>query len=138
MLDQRAAEDDVQQLLAAADAEHRHVAGERPLGDLDLEGGAPGLQLHRGVARLGAEEGGIDVEGPAGHHQPVDAVEIGCRLRRLMGQQDGQAPRPRDGLAIVLAQRIPGQLGIAARLLGIEGHADDGLSLAHGNRFRCG
>src|SRR5690242_65517 len=113
VLDQGAAENDVQQLLTAADAEHRHVAGERALGDLDLEGGALRLQLHRGMARRRTEQGGIDIEGPARHHQPVDAVEIGAGLLRLMGQQDGQASGPDHRLAIILAQRIPGQLGIA-------------------------
>ena len=44
VLDQRAAQHDVEQLLAAADAEHRLVALDRALGDRPLEAGAALLE----------------------------------------------------------------------------------------------
>ena len=55
MLDQGAAESDIQELLAAADPEHRHVLGERTLCGGELEGGAAVLGLDCRVPRLLAE-----------------------------------------------------------------------------------
>ena len=49
VLDQFAAQHDVQQLLAAADPQHRLVGRQRPLGDAELKGGAAVLGDHRGV-----------------------------------------------------------------------------------------
>ena len=51
VLDEGAAEGDVQQLHAAADAEHRHLALERGAGQRDLEGVAlgPGRRWSRGA-----------------------------------------------------------------------------------------
>src|SRR4029077_5437063 len=54
-----------------------------------------------------------------------DPVEILLRLVRLVGQQDGKGARPLHGVAVVLAQRIPGELGISAGLLRIQGDADN-------------
>ena len=93
MLVEGAAEGDVQQLHAAADPQHRHVALQRPPGQRQLEAvtlgpGAGGL----GVG-LGAVAGGVDV-GTAGQHQPVDPVEqeVGVLDRRLVGRQDDAQP----------------------------------------------
>jgi hypothetical protein len=73
VLMQRAAERDVQQLHAAADTEHRHVAGdggarERDLGAITLGYGLAG----RCVARLPVLVG-ADVS-PAGEYQRVDKL----------------------------------------------------------------
>src|SRR3984893_7965288 len=51
MLDQGAAERDIQELLAAADPEYRHVLGERALCGGELEGSAPVLGLDCRVPR---------------------------------------------------------------------------------------
>ena len=64
VLDQLAAQHDVQQLLAAADAQHRLVAVERALGHAELEGGAAVLGDHRRVARAAAVEEGSTSKAP--------------------------------------------------------------------------
>lgn len=133
VLDERAAQRDVEQLLAAANAQHRLVGGERALGDGELEGGALVLGGDALVPRRRTEERGIDVEGAARHHQSGDEAEISGGRFRLVRQKDRQAARRDDGAAIVLAQRIPGMgLGIAAGRFAIEGEADDGLCHADG------
>jgi hypothetical protein len=120
----------MQELLAAADAQHRLVAVERALGDGELEGGAAVLGDHRGVRGSAAVVGGIDVEGAAGHDQGVDALEIVADAVGLVRQGDRQAARGVDGVEIVLAQRIPGKLGIAPRLFCIQGDSDEGTGHA--------
>ncbi len=50
VLDQPPAEDDMEQLLAAADPEHRQIAGQRGPGQRQLEGGAALLRGDAGVA----------------------------------------------------------------------------------------
>ena len=131
VLDQRAAQRHRQKLLAAADAEHRHVARQRAVGQREFGGGAAFLQRHRGVPVGVAVQRGIDVERAAGDDQRVDAVEIVRRERCIVRQRDRQAAGRDDGIGIVLPDRIPGIFRVAAGLLGIEGDADDG-SLAHG------
>ena len=130
VLDQRAAERHRQKLLAAADAEHRHVARQRPVGERQFGGGAALLQGHRRVPVAVAVQRGIDVECAAGDDQRVDAVQVLRRQRCIVRQRDRQAAGCDDCVGIVLAHRIPGVFRVAARLLGIEGHADDG-SLVH-------
>ena len=100
VLDQLAAQHDVQQLLAAADAQHRLVAVERALGDGELEGGAAVLGDDRRVPRAAAVVGRIDVEGAAGHDQRVDALEIVGRRGRARA-----AGRPRRPPAASMASR---------------------------------
>src|SRR3546814_2651278 len=56
VLDQRAAQHHVQQLLAAADAEQRQVALQGAAGDGRFEGGAAVLGAHRLVPAIGAEQ----------------------------------------------------------------------------------
>ena len=92
VLDQRAAEHDVEQLLPAADAEHRHVALDGTLGDRPLEPGAPLLGLDRRVPLGGAVEGGIDVEGAAGDDEAVDHARDRSDELGLVRQRDRQAP----------------------------------------------
>ncbi len=132
MLDQRAAERDREQLLAAADAEHRQVAGERAAGQRELGRGAALLQRHRRMPPGIAVERRIDVEGAARHHQRVEPVEPLPGQRRVVRQRDRQAAGGDDRLGVVLPQRIPGIFRVAAGLLGIEGDADHGtLPPAH-------
>ena len=45
---------------------------------------------------IGAEQGRVDVEGPAGDDQTIDALQILIRLIGLVRQQDGQAPGALD------------------------------------------
>ena len=91
VLDQGAAEQHVQQLLAAADAEDRQVARQRTARNGGLEGGPAVLGAHRLVAGRGAEQSRVEIEGAAGDQQGVDALEIGLGLLRLMRQQNRQA-----------------------------------------------
>ena len=93
VLDQLAAQHDVQQLLAAADAQHRLVLRQRAPGDAELEGGAAVLGDHGRVPRAAVIVGGIDVEGAAGHHQRVDALEIVGDPVGLVRQRHRQAAR---------------------------------------------
>src|SRR5262249_14357014 len=76
---------------------------------------------------LGAEQGGVDIEGAAGDDQPVDEAEVCGNLLRLVRQQDRDAAGANDGGAVILAERIPGQLRIAAGRLRIQGETDHGL-----------
>ena len=62
---------------SAADAEHRHVAGERALGHGQFERRARVLGRHRGMAFVGAEQARTDVEGAPRDHQAGDHVEVG-------------------------------------------------------------
>ena len=72
VLDQRPAEGHVQQLLSAADAQHRGIAFERRLADGHLEIRPLVLGLDRGVTRGGAEKGWVDIEITAGDDEAVD------------------------------------------------------------------
>jgi len=117
---------DMEQLLAAADAQHRLVGRQRAPGDAELEGGAAVLGDHGRVLGAAAIVGRIDIEGAAGHHQGVDALEIVGHAVRLVRQRHGEAAGGIDGVEVVLAQRIPGKLGVTAGLFRIQGHADQG------------
>ena len=114
----------MQELLAAADAEHRHVALERATGDGEFEIGARCLEFDGVVPVLGTEQGGIDVEVAAGDDQSVDGVEVCGRPPGRVRQEHGQSTRAVDAGAVVLANGIPWLVGIAARLFGIEREAD--------------
>ena len=87
VLDQRAAAGDVEDLHAAADAEHGHVALERAAAKRDLEAVALGLVADRHRVRLGAVARRVEV-GSAREDQRVEDVE---KLRRVGG---AVAPRP--------------------------------------------
>ena len=126
VLDQLAAQHDVQQLLAAADAEHRLVLRQGTLGHAELEGGAAILGDDRRVARAAAIVGGIDVERAAGHHQRVDTLEIVGDPVGLVRQRNCQTTRRVDRVEVVLAQRVPGKLGVSAWLFSIQGDSDEG------------
>ena len=78
------------------------------------------------MARRVAVERGIEVERAAGHDEAVEQVEIGLGELDLVRQGERQAARARDRAAVVLADRVPGQLAVAAGRLGIEGQADAG------------
>ena len=134
VLDQGAAERHVEQLLAAADAEHRHLAGKRASGRGELERGAAILGGDRRMPGRRAEQRRIDVEPAAGHDQPVDMVEIILGGIGLVRQQDRQSAGAAHRVAVILADRIPRKLRPAARGLVIEGEADDRLCHA-GVRF---
>ena len=114
VLDQAAAQHHVQELLAAADAEHRQVALQTRRGDGGLELGAAVLGADGFMAVVGAEQGRVDVEGPAGDQQGVDAREIGLGLLRLVGQQNRQAAGLDHRGGVVLPHRIPGVFRPAA------------------------
>ena len=96
VLDQRAAERHREQLLAAADAEHRHAARQRAACQRELRRGAPLLQRHRRVPPGLAVERRIHVEGAARHHQRVEPVEPVLREAGLVRQRDRQAARRDD------------------------------------------
>ena len=134
----RAAEDDVQQLLAAADAEHRLVAGERAACDRHSNCGAlgPSSSPWRGALRR-RKSAGSTSKAPPVTTRPSMHVEIGGRQAGSCGRGSA-GPRPGHDLGSNSAAARTRAARIAAGLLGVEGHADtDGLSLAHGNRFRC-
>src|SRR5262249_34775922 len=114
MLDQGAAEHDVQQLLAAADSEHRHPSLYSTPGRGELEGGAAVFGLDRGMTGLGPEQRRIDVEAAPGDDEPVDAIEIRESSIGVVWQEDRQSSGTPDRIAIILADRIPRKTGIAA------------------------
>lgn len=124
MLNKRAAERHVQELLAAADAEHRSVGLQKTIQHGKLEGRSSVLGRDGIVAMISAVQGGVDVEAAAGHHQPVQQPNIVGGQLHLMGQRDRQPARLADGRAIIFANRIPGQIGEAAGRFGIQSKAD--------------
>ena len=124
MLDQPATQHHVQELLAAADAQHRLVLRQRALRHGELEGRAPVLGDHGGVLGPAVIVGRVDIEGAAGHDQRVDTLEIVGDAVRLVRQGDRQAAGGIDGVEIVLAQRIPGKFGVSPWLFRIQGDSD--------------
>ena len=64
-------------------------------------------------------------EGDARADAAIDALLTALR------QRHGQAPRRDNGREIIPPERIPGQLGPAAGLFGIEGHTNQGKG-SHG------
>ena len=89
-----AAERDVQHLRAAADREHRHVALQRRLHQLQLEVVALANDAVRLGMRLGAVQLRIEIRA-AGEHQPVDDVQRLRQRRRPAGRAAARRP-PRD------------------------------------------
>src|SRR5262249_3831764 len=73
----------------------------------------------------GAEQRRIDIEGAAGDEEPVDPLEIGLDLLRLVRQQERQAAGAGDGAAVILAQGIPGEFRVAAGRLAVERDANN-------------
>ena len=126
VLDERAAKRHVQKLLAAANAQHRHIAGHGAFGDGQFEGGAPVLGLDRLVAPGGAEQRRVDVEIAAGHNKAVDGVEVIADEAGLVGQRHRQAAGARDRPGVILAHRQPRKCRVMAGFLRIEGDADEG------------
>ena len=130
VLDQRAAQRYRQQLLAAANAQHRQVPGERALSHRHLEGGAPVLG---GDARMFfgcPEKRRVDVEISARDHEPVEPVEVMVREVGFMRQQHRKATRAGDDAGIILAQRIPRKFRISPGGFGIHRHPDHGAARA--------
>ena len=127
MLDQRAAKHHRQQLLAAADAEHRHVALQRCPRDGDFKLGAVLFQGHGIVGAVVAVKGRIDIEIAAGHHQRIDAGQQFARQIGLVGQDQRHPAGLGHRRCVVVAERVPGEFGIAASRLGIGGDADQGF-----------
>jgi hypothetical protein len=109
-------------------AQYGHVAAKRTLGQREFRFGAVFLEGHGGVAGTVAIQRRINVECAARHDQAVDEVEIISRQRRVVRHRDRQPARRGYRVQVVSAQCIPGVLRVAAGLLGIQGHADDGSS----------
>jgi hypothetical protein len=88
VLDQRAAERDVQQLHAAADPEHRQVAFQRAQRQRDLRAVAVGPGVGGLGMALDAVGARVDVRA-AGEHQAVEAVEhvVGVLFDPGVGRQ---------------------------------------------------
>ena len=93
VLDQRPAERDVEQLHAAADAEQRQVALDRPARERDLRRVALGPRPGRAVVRLGAVGGRVEV-GAAREDQRVEVVEhlVGLRAGARVGRDHQRDP----------------------------------------------
>ena len=107
MLDQCPPQRHRQQLLPAANPQHRHVPGERPLHQRQFRLRPPRLQRHRAMHRPVAIQRGIDIERPSGDNQRIKPVKILARQFRMMRQRQRQPARRRNRARIVGAQRIP-------------------------------
>ena len=79
------------------------------------------------MAARRAEQRGVDIEPAAGDDQPVDPVEINRGGIGLVRQQHRQAAGMAHCVAVILADRIPRKLRLAARRFVIEGETDDRL-----------
>ena len=133
MLDQRSAQRHRQQLLAAANPQHRHVPRQRPAQQRQLRRGPALFQRHRLVPPGIAVQRRIHVEPAAGDHQRVDPVQIGFGQVGPVRQRHGQPATGRDRVRVIGTQRIPGEFGVATGLLAIERQADHGKMLeGHG------
>ena len=84
VLDERAPEDHVEKLLAAADPEYREVPLERRPGDGEFKVRASCLQLDGIVPVVRAEQHGVDIEMTAGDDQAINRIEVGRRPRTGM------------------------------------------------------
>ena len=103
VLDQRAAERHRQQLLAAADAQHRHVPRQRAAHQRQFGRGAALLQRHRRVTSAVAVQRRIDVERAAGDDQRVEPCrDSPPRAPAWCGSATGRPPAAGDGVGIVL------------------------------------
>ena len=122
----------LEQLLAAADPQHRHVARQRAAQHRQLRLRARPLQAGGRVHLIVAVQRRVDVERPPGHHQRVQRVEIRLRQPRMMRQRHRQTARVRYGVGIVGAHRVPGILRPAPRGLGVQGQADRRALGGHG------
>ena len=129
VLVQRAAEGDVDQLQAAADAEHRHAAALRAGEQGELPRVAVGARRVGRRVALGAVELGLHVEA-AREDQPVEPVEHDLRGALglcLRGQQHGGGARRGHRLEVLLRQErgahVPHPL---ARTLEVGGEAHHG------------
>ena len=103
VLGERPAEGDVDQLHAAADAEHRHVAFDRAPGQRQFRAVALGHGVLGHRMALGPVGGGVDVIAP-GQDQAVDHVErlIGVVLELGVGrdhQRQSAGPLDRADVA---------------------------------------
>ena len=115
------------ELLTAADSEDRHVLGERALYRGKLEGGAPVLGLDCRVPCRLPEERRVDVKAAARDDQAVDPVEIVRSRVGIVRQQNRQPAGAAHRVAIILTDRVPRKIRIAAGRLVIEGETDDRL-----------
>ena len=128
MLGDAAAEGDVEQLHAAADAEHGQLALERGAGERELEPVAKrvaGLVGGIGVLAVG---GGVEIA-PAGQQQAVDDLErlLGSvRVVGIDGDDQRRSAGPGNRLDVVVPDRA--QLDVApgseARRAAIADHPD--------------
>ena len=84
----------MEQLLAAANAEHRHVAGQRQRRTMrQLERRAASLVMTVGWLAAAPNRAGIDVERAAGDDQAVDQRDIVVDHSALVRQQQRQPAR---------------------------------------------
>jgi hypothetical protein len=139
MLVKRASERDVDQLHAAADAQHGHVALDGSARERDLEGVSLGNGVDRVRPGLLAVGGGIDV-GAAGEQQAVDQIE--CLLgffgqARVGREHHGQTAGALHRLDVAEPEQRGGLLPYApARLLERGAHADHGTRHASNHRIK--
>lgn len=110
VLDQRAAERHVQQLLPPTDAEDGQPALQSTKGHPQLEGGASVLRGHRRMPLAGPEQRRIDVESTAGDDQAADQAQVVVNPLGLVRQQHRQSAGSGHGVRVVLAQREPRKL----------------------------
>jgi hypothetical protein len=140
VLNEGSSEDDMKQLLTAANTQNRQIRRKGGFGHGELERRARLLDFDAGVAEGRAKQHRIDIEVPSGDDQSINHAKVLCDLILPVGQQHGQSASPRNRSAVILAERHPGKAGIAswlptiARLLTINGDPDDGSG--HTSNFR--
>ena len=104
VLHQRAAEGDVQQLRAAAHAQHRQASIERGADQRQLPLVAARLDLAELGMRILAVQRRIGV-GATGHHQTVEAADHVDRVG-VAGQLHGQTADRRDPLRVLAEMQV--------------------------------
>ena len=114
VLNQRAAQGHGQQLLPAANAEHRAVLLQKAFGQSQFKVRTVGLQHHRVVFGLFPKQRWVHIKSTTRDDQAVNQISILIHQADIRRQYERQAPGCRNRRAIVHAQRIPGKLGIAA------------------------
>src|ERR1700683_480567 len=140
MLQEGASERDVDQLHAAADAQHRHVALDGSARERYLEGISLGDRVNRVRPGLLAIGGGVDV-GAACEQQAVDQIEYLLRVlgrTRVGREHHGQAAGALHRLYVAEPEQRGGLLPHApARLLERGAHADHRTCHASNHRIKA-
>lgn len=135
MLNERAAESDIQELLTAANAENWQVSVEKTIEHREFEGRSPILGDDRIMSRGRSIERWVDIERAACNDQPVKEGDIILGELNFMGERDGQAASISNGGAIIVPNSIPREVRKTTRRFSVQGKTDARPATKHGDNL---